>query len=302
MRAFAKEMLRHERQNKKEKVGIPMSIFSGLEKLGLGNMKNIDVYETEEKKDKEEKGEASKHVVSEEEVLFNKKYKCPVCDYEFTSKTIRTGKVKMISVDTDLRPKYQTADCIKYDAIVCSKCGYAALTRYFTNVSLAQGKLIKQSITPNFKGLKNDEATYSYEDAVLRYQLALANAVVKKSKVSERAYICLKIAWLIRGMGENLDTSEADYLEKKKEYDKEELEFIKKAYEGFKTAVSTEMFPICGMDEYTFLYVTADLARKCKDYQYSLKIISEIITAKSAGQKVKDRARELKEIIKEEIK
>ena len=276
-----------------------MGLFSGLDKLGLGNMSNMDVFEAEEK-EKKETEEKTVHTLTEEEVLYDKSYKCPVCEHEFKSKSIRTGKVKLLSVDTDLRPKYQTTDCIKYDCVVCEKCGYAALTRYFTTITSSQAKLISQNITPSFKGIDSDAATYSYEEAVLRYQLALANAVVKKAKVSERAYICLKLAWLLRGMSENLSESDSDYMEKKEELEKQEQQFISNAYEGFKNAVSKEMFPICGMDEYTFIYVTADLARRCKDYQTSLRFVSEIITSRTASSKVKDRARELKELINQE--
>lgn len=281
-----------------------MGLFSGLEKLGLGKMSQMEVFDSEEKekekKDEEEK--AAVHTVSEEEVLYDKSYQCPVCDHEFKSKAIRTGKVKLVSVDTDLRPKYLNVDCIKYDCIVCEKCGYAALTRYYNTVTSAQAKLISQNITPSFRGIDTKAATYSYEEAILRYQLALANAVVKKAKASERAYICLKLAWLLRGMTENLDMSDVDYMAKKEELEKQEQEFILNAYEGFKTAMSKEMFPICGMDENTFVYVTADLARRSKDYQTSLKLISEIITSRGASTKVKERARELKELIKQETK
>ena len=137
-----------------------MGLFSGLDKLGLGNMSNMDVFEAEEK-EKKETEEKTVHTLTEEEVLYDKSYKCPVCEHEFKSKSIRTGKVKLLSVDTDLRPKYQTTDCIKYDCVVCEKCGYAALTRYFTTITSSQAKLISQNITPSFKGIDSDAATYS---------------------------------------------------------------------------------------------------------------------------------------------
>lgn len=280
-----------------------MSLFSGLEKLGLGKMAGMNVFESdEEKKEAKDSKGKSTNTVSEEDVLFDKSYQCPVCEHNFKSKTIRTGKVKLVSVDTDLRPKYQIVDCIKYDSIVCEKCGYAALTRYFNILTSAQEKLIRNNITPSFKGIDTSNPTYSYEEAMLRYQLVLANAVVKKAKPSEKAYICMKLGWLVRGMSENLDLSDLDYFEKKEKLAKEEQQYILNAYEGFKMAMSKEMFPICGMDESTFTYVLADLARRCKDYQTSLQLISELITTRSTSSKIKDRARELKNMIKQEKK
>ena len=51
-------------------------------------------------------------------------------------------------------------------------------------------------------------STYTYEDALARYQLALVNAIVKQAKNSEKAYICLKAGWLMRGYAEWLLTDE----------------------------------------------------------------------------------------------
>ena len=141
---------------------------------------------------------------------------------------------------------------------------------------------------------------YTYDDAILRHRLALVNAVVKKSKISERSYICLKLAWLMRGKAENLPKDTENYDAVIKELADGEAEFTQKAFEGFKAAMSKELFPICGMDEFTFIYVTADLARKSKDYQLSLRLLSDVIVSRTASNKLKDRARDLKEIIKKE--
>ncbi len=279
------------------------NLFSGLEKLGLLGMSNVDVFDTDDDKNQsagKKSEEVKAHEVAEEELLYDKSYKCPVCDREFKAKTVRTGKARMLSVDSDLRPKYQGIDTIKYDAIVCNKCGYAALSRFFNYITMPQAKLIINNISQNFKGINDNLEKYSYEDALIRHRLALVNSVVKKSRISERAYTCLKIAWLLRGQAENLPKDTENYAEVIKNLKEEEQDCIEKAYEGFKTAMSKEVFPICGMDESTFLYVTADLARRCKDYTTALKLVSEVITSRVAGTKIKDRARELKELLKKE--
>ena len=117
----------------------------------------------------------------------------------------------MLSIDTDLRPKYQHVDSLKYDSIVCNKCGYAALSRFYNYITTPQSKLIATNISPNFKGVDTKAETYSYDEAILRHQLALANAIVKKGKISEKAYICLKIAWLLRGKAESLPEKTPHY-------------------------------------------------------------------------------------------
>lgn len=278
-------------------------LFSGLEKIGLSNIKEMDLFEKEEEK-KEEKIVEKKAAptISEKDMLYEKNYTCPVCDREFKSKCVMLGKAKLIGTDTDLRPRYQGIDCIKYDVVVCNHCGYSSLTRFFHTATTSQGKLIKENISDNFKPLKQQGETYSYDEAILRYQLALANTVVKKGKASEKAYTCLKIAWLYRGKAESLDESDVKYGVKLAEANAEERKFIASAYEGFVTAMEKEMLPICGMDESTCCYLTADLARRCKDYETAAKLISQILTSRSASDKVKDRARELKEMIKLELK
>jgi hypothetical protein len=278
-------------------------LFSGLEKLGLSNIKEMDIFEKEEEK-KVERNVQKKvvHELEENEMLFDKTYRCPVCDRDFKSKCVMAGKAKLIGTDTDLRPRYQGIDCTKYDVVVCNNCGYAATARFFNTISNAQGKLIKENISNSYQPLEIKGDIYTYDEAILRYQLSLANTVVKRGKISERAYTCLKIAWLYRGKAESLDMEDVEYVAKSTELKEQEQSFIESAYKGFVAAMSKEMFPICGMDESTYTYVTADLARRCKDYETSAKLISQIVTSRTASSKVKDRARELKEIIKSELK
>ena len=144
------------------------------------------------------KGNWDKSRGFEEDYLFDKKYKCPVCDSDFDAKTVRTGKVRMKNVDIDLRPDYDELDQNKYDVIACPHCGYAALGRYFPNLNKYQIDDIRVKICMNYLHEDNKEPIYSYDYAKKLYQLALANAVVKKAKNSEKAYICLKSAWVVR--------------------------------------------------------------------------------------------------------
>lgn len=281
-----------------------MGLFSGLEKMGLGNLTNTKVFE--EKKEEEKKEEDTKNVkaeIREEDFLYDKKYRCPVCDKEIKTKTVRAGKVKLLSVDTDLRPKYQELDCIKYDCVVCEQCGYAALARYISaGVTPLQRKNITEKITSGFKGIEYENDYFTYEDALARYQLVLVNAIVRGAKNSERAYICLKLSWLMRSMRENLDVNAPEYQTQKQELQEQEQQYVENAYEGFTKALSEEHFPIAGMDEPTLLYLLAELARKCKNYSVAARLVTEVITHRAANNKIKERARDLKEVLRVEVK
>lgn len=283
-------------------MGVKMgNLFSGLEAFGLGKMSNLDVYASEEKDNKNTKDSADngeKNKIVESDFVFDKTYVCPVCDKEFKSKTIKTGKIKLISADTDLRPKYQFVDSLKYDAIVCPNCGYAALNRFFNYMTSTQAKLIKENISASFKGVQSESDTISYDEAITNHKLALVNTIVKKGKLSERAYTCLKTAWLIRGKAESLpeDTPNRDAVIM--QLQKEEMDFISKAYEGFEEAFSKEMFPMCGMDENTMTYLVADLARRIGKFDEASRWISKVLIARDANERIKSKARELKELLK----
>ncbi len=244
----------------------------------------------------------SEKVIEEKDLLFDKTYKCPVCDAVFKSKTIKTGKNKLLYIDTDLRAVYKSADINKYDAIVCSKCGYAALTRYFDKISYKQTKEILDKITPTFEGVDDDAEFYTYDEAIIRYRLALVNAVVKKAQNSEKAFICLKLSWLTRGKREHLDILDFDYEEQKSRLLKEEEDYTSKAYEGFMNAMSKEKFPICGMEDVKFTYLCADLARRTKDFTVASKMLSEVMVSRKAGTALKNKARDVYELLKEESK
>lgn len=274
-------------------------LLSGLEQFGLGNLENMDLYEKPKKK---EEAEAEAHVVQEQDFLFDKTFTCPICDKEFKARTVKIGKAKLIGTDPDLRPKYEQVDLLKYDIIMCPSCGYAALSRYFKFLTSPQAKRIKETISKNFKPTTETKETYTYDEALERYKLTLANAIVKMAKSSEKAYICLKTAWLLRGKAESLDPAEADYEAKKKQIEEEENEFLRNALDGFLAARQAESFPMCGMDEATVDYVISVTAMRFEQYDVASKLVAGIITSPGTNPRMKDKARDLKEEIVKLIK
>jgi len=280
-------------------------LLSGLEAFGLGKLTGMDLYaepQEEQKQAKEQVKEVVVEEVKEQDFLFDKTYTCPACDATFKCKTVRTGKVRQIGSDDDLRPKYEHIDMLKYDVVLCPKCGCAALSRYFQYLASSQRKAIEANISKNFKARMEEKEIYSYEEALERYQLALANAIVKRAKASEKAYICLKTGWLIRGMTEELDPSDGEFDAKVKEYTEQEEEYLKNALEGFITARQSEDFPMCGMDQSTVDYIIASLATRFNQFDIATKLVSELILSKSVNTRQKDRAKELRDVLMKKIK
>lgn len=274
-------------------------LLSGLSGLGLGDLEGVDIFRDPEqqKKEKEEAEKVKVPVVSEKDLIYDKTFTCPVCDEKFTSKILKTGKARLLGMDKDLRPIHEGVDVQKYDVILCPHCGYGAIARFFANVTGSQAKLIRENISKKVKLREYKDEIYGYEQAIERYKLALANAVVKRAKVSEKAYVCLKSAWVLRGYAQELekksDTS-MDYLENVRGLEDGHLQ---SAYKGFVEARQTESFPMCGMDELTVDYLLAVLAVRFKEYEAASKLISTILGAPAANGRIKDKARDLKDEI-----
>lgn len=277
-------------------------LLAGLAGLGLDNLEKAEIFEKEKKVEAAAAQAAKSPVEIEKELLFEKKIKCPVCDKEFVAKTVRAGKAKLTGTDFDFRPKYEGIDIVKYDAILCPHCGYAALTRYFEGAGNTVAKLVRENISKNVQLHTYNDDIYTYEEAEERYKLCLANAVVKRAKNSEKAYVCLKCAWIARGYAEFLEAKGEGQSPKCKELKAQEEVYLQNAYEGFKEACSTENFPMCGMDETTVDYLLSELSVHFKKYDEAMRILSNLITATGTNPRIKDKARDLKDRVIEEKK
>lgn len=276
-----------------------MNLFSGMEKFGLKSAESMKLFEDEQKDDKKESGtHTEEKIPAESEFLLDKTVQCKVCDHKFKTKVIKSGRVKRLEPDRDLRPRFQYIDTLKYDVTSCPACGYTAMNRYYEHLTPTQVKLIKEQIANNFHAdSKEENAVYDYDEAIDRYKLSLVNTVVKKGKDSEKAYTCLKIAWLLRGKAETMSQDTQEEKAAKAACQKEEEEFYQQAFEGFMKAISEEMFPMCGMEQSTVDYLLAYMAYHFKKYEIASKFLASVLTAPSASRRMKDMALELKEDI-----
>ncbi len=280
-------------------------LLSGLSGLGLDELEGVDIFaEPEQKQDGHGKTDSaeSKTVIQEYELVYDKAFVCPVCDSKFNNKVMKTGKARMLGTDKDLRPLHEGIDPQKYDVLLCPQCGYAALSRFFPQVTSSQSKLIRENISKKVHLHQYSGETYTYEEALERYSLALANAVVKRAKNSEKAYICLKTAWTYRGYVEYLEEQHDTTVEKLEEARSMEENYMRNAYKGFTEALQTETFPMCGMDETTINYLLAVMGMRFKDYETAGKLVAKILTSPGANVRTKDKARDLKEEILAELK
>lgn len=227
--------------------------------------------------------------------LFYKTMTCPICDQDLKWRTIKSGKLKILDTDLDMRQITMGIDANKYHVICCPNCGYSSLERYFTKMSPVFVKRIKEAVCANFTPTEGDPEYISYKEAFSRYHKAITTTVAKGGKASEVAYLFLKSAWILRGEQEELTAQ--GQTENVANLKATEAKFIKNAYDGFVKARMEEGYPMCGMDEVTVDYLVAALAYACNDFDVATKMLSSVIASYSASTRMKDKARELKDEI-----
>ena len=276
-----------------------MNLLAGLEKFGLKADGALDITKEETKKKASAKATTQeKQVMTEEDYLLKKEMECPVCDSKFPVLLVKTGKAKMIGQEFDLRPRHEGVDTIKYDVVSCPHCGYSAMTKAFGPLSSTQRKWVREAVCDNYTGeTPVDRTTYSYEEAVDRYKLALVCAMARRAKLSEKSYICLKLSWLRRTQYKLLPEGTEEEKAVKNEVKEEIQGFYQQAYEGFKACMSKESPPYYGMDSNTLEFMLANMAMYFKDYDYASQTVSRLLTSPNTNSRVKDKCLNLKEQI-----
>jgi uncharacterized protein (DUF2225 family) len=271
-----------DRNQKWQGVRESMSIFDGLESLGFENVSSLELFEKE--KEKIVGPEQGPKEVNIADYLYLKSFKCPVCYKNFHSTQAQRRRLRLTSSEMDLRAVYVPLDPMYYDVLICSFCGYAAMQETFEKITPKQKDRVKENITSKFRP-KEYPLILSTEQAIERYKLALLNALIKDVKNSEKGYLCLKIAWLYRDMKD----------------EKNELIFIENAHKGFAEALSKESLPVFGMDDTTLMYIVGELSRRLGRHNEALKLMSDVIVTRGASERLKDRARDVRDLIKAEM-
>jgi len=245
-------------------------------------------------------------MAEEEKLLFDKSFECPCCEAKFKSKHVKSGSVKMDHTEFDLRPVYKGMDATKYDVIFCNNCGYAALERYFPQMRPVQREKVQELVSSKFKKRELPEGAYSYAYAVERYKLALYCTIQKVTQSSEIGYVTLKLAWLMNNMADDMEQNMDQYKDATPEkiagIRKQADAYEAKSYDVMYKARMEEDFPICGMDEVTFDYLVSALAYKAGKYDVASRLLSGVSTSKTASDRLKDKAYDLKQMILQKTK
>lgn len=240
----------------------------------------------------------SKAGIYEGSYLYLREYTCPVCGAKLKVPTVKSGKARMIGQDWDLRPIHKDIDTLKYDVVHCNKCGYAVLRRYFSVLPKPHKDMILQKISVHYTPIAEPVGmVLNYDEALVRYKLALICAVARKVHDSELGLISLKMAWLNRAKKLELgDDAESMIRPVRIKYDQcQEMEekYLQKAMEFFVSARQTEEPPIAGMNEIALDFLLASLCGHFEKYDDATRLVSGIIQSKQSSGSQKDRARDM---------
>lgn len=257
------------------------SIFSGLEQLGFEDASKLNVYKEKEKEHTKKEEEKAKSL------LYTKTIECPVCENKFKALAVKSSAYRAVKKDSDFLIRYSLINPYFYDVWLCNKCGYTAMKSDFEKIHSRDVDKILQKITPKWHG-REYPPIYDINIAIERYKLSLLNSVLIDSKASQKAITCLKLAWMHR----LLETDEALELE---------VTYMKEALKGFEDAYYSERFPVYGMDKFTAMYLIGELNRRIGHYDNALVWFSNVLTTPGAKPKLKDQARDQKDLIKEEL-
>lgn len=192
--------------------------------------------------------------MTESKVLFDKDIKCPGCLKGFTTKKVRTSRLRLLKRDEDFLNYYNDVNPISYSVFVCPNCGYAASENKFEGISKEGINLIKSNISSrwtkrDFGGVRDTE------HAIETYKLALLQGTMLGYTNLELANICLNIGWLFRI----------------KDEEDEEMRFLVLARDKFIEAYNNESLSGTSMDDAKITYLIAELSRRISEEDEALK-------------------------------
>jgi len=214
--------------------------------------------------------------------LYTKIYTCPVCSKRFVDFLVRSSKLRVINTETDNKTNYKWVNPNLYEIIFCNFCGYAALRSYFDRITSRQQDMIQEKITPKYTPLEFP-MPLTQEQALERYRQAVACASAINAKISQKAILSLRMAWIYRDLEKSV----------------EEQKCLEYAFEGLKTAFGAESFPIGGMDEPNAKYMIAELARRLGKLSEAKRWISDVVVNQAIPSGLRERALAIKELIRE---
>jgi len=196
------------------------------------------------------------------EPLYDKQAECLCCSFKFSSKKIRSRYVKPQRVESDFGPVFRQEDYspLYYFVMVCPHCGFS----FTEDFSPLTGQSVKEKINREITAKMDKNNDYCGErdssQAIKTYMLAIYCAELVKEKPMIFAHLCLRLAWIFRGLNK----------------EKEEQRFLKLALGKYEEAFINSDFNPEITPELQILYMIGELNRRLGKFQEAVKYFSII--------------------------
>lgn len=194
-----------------------------------------------------------------EQLLYDKTITCPVCRREFTSKKVRTRRLKIQEKQDDLNVIYRDINPLYYQIFVCPHCGYSGSEGAFGEITVNQKRLFDEQIRYKWKP-REYGGVRTPEEAEECFKMALLVAQVIKRPQSYLGNLCLKLAWFYRDIN---SPKEAD--------------FLKHALRHFEESYQNEHLEGTSVDEITVAYLVGELNRRFGKYKDAIVWYSKVL-------------------------
>ncbi|ADL50450.1 DUF2225 domain-containing protein [Clostridium cellulovorans] len=215
-------------------------------------------------------------------LLYDKTIDCPVCEARFKARTVKKEGSRIKKQESDFFVEYYPINKYFYEVVVCPSCGYSALNVDFNSVREYQFQKIFDNITHKWKE-KHFPPIYDVDIAIERYKLALVTSMVCEGKSSQKAMLCLRLAWMYRIKNDGA----------------KEKAFLSKALDGFLNCYYEEsVYPIYSMDRYSLCYLIGELYRRLDKPEEALRWLGEVIVSTQTKYTLKEKARAQRDLIK----
>lgn len=192
--------------------------------------------------------------------LYQSEAKCPVCENKIEITKVRSRQIKLIRQDTDFCPHYSGVNPLYYEAVVCPLCGFASHISDIDHINRYEKKKVMDLITKKWVP-RRFTGERTWEKALEAFKLVLLNLNCREAVQSDIAKTCLRIAWLYRYAGD---------AELEKRYLTHALNAYKKSYE-------TENLAEGKLEDYTCVFIIAELSRRIGNAEDSMLWFSRLI-------------------------
>lgn len=222
--------------------------------------------------------------------LYDKEFKCSLCNKTFTSKKVRTRFVKTIEFDSDFCPTYSSDDAnpLLYYVKVCPHCGFSFSDDFNPYYPPGTKEIIIEKVcnqwVPHDFSRERD-----IHQAISTYKLASYCGTLKKEKHITMSGIYMRLAWLYRSLQNNV----------------QERRFMNLALHEYMESYMSDDYRGTQVTDIRLLYIIGELSRRTEHIEQAVKYFSKVIekqkntTETKIVEMAKERWQEIRELKKE---